>query len=135
MKKVAQIFGRFKNFLYLCSVGKKQKEQNKFNSKKQSIMTRGRKGSVYVNGMVMTGERYSEAILKTIKELTKKPDVWVSGNTIVEHASNQLKMERINAKRKAHSHPIFKHLSELWYDGQVLRRKGLRGKYEYRLNK
>lgn len=135
MKKVAQIFGRFKNFLYLCNVEKKQKEQNKFNSKKQSIMTRGRKGSVYVNGMVMTGERYRDAALKAIKELTKKHDVWVSGNTIIEHASNQLKMDRINAKRKAHSHPLYRILSDLYGDNIVIRKKGLRGKYEYRLNK
>lgn len=128
-------------FRYICSVIKRKQyieTQNKFNSKIERKMARGRKegsGHVVVNGRVMTTQMYKDAAVSTIKELTKgKKNVWIATSTIIEHASNKLQMDTRNAKRRAASHPLYKIMTMLTDDNKVKRRLGLRGRLEYRLN-
>ena len=115
---------------------KTENNKNKSNSKKQKTM-KGRKGNVVVNGRVLTGKMYQNAAIESIKTLTAgKKDVWLTTATIIEYASSNLQMDTKNRQgRKAKSHPLYKHMTNLIDEGLVTRRRGLRGRFEYRLNK
>ena len=108
--------------------------QNKLNSKNKKTM-KGRKGNVVVNGRVLTGKMYQNAAIESIKTLTAgKKDVWLTTATIIEYASSNLQMDTKNRQgRKAKSHPLYKHMTNLFYSGVVNRRNGLRGRLEYNI--
>lgn len=71
-------------------------------------MARGRKPSVVVNGKLMTGQAYRQAIIETIEEMGNN---FLPAAAIIEIAASRGKCERLKAPRQAHSHPIWKHLS------------------------
>lgn len=95
-------------------------------------MKRGRKPSVKVNGEYMTGEKYQNAILSAVKGMG---NTWVTADTIISWAHNNGLCEKKNAKRKGHSHPIYKILSNMTYNSYTsvldwrVNKKGL---FEYK---
>lgn len=94
-------------------------------------MSRKGKGSVIVNGHVMTTEDYKNAVRTTIETLGNN---WLDTNTILAYASANEMMEPKNTPRKGDRHPIWKILSIMYYeDGSIKRRKNNRGLLEYQL--
>jgi hypothetical protein len=68
------------------------------------------KGSVIVNGQVMTQEKYKQAVITTLEENNNK---WMTCDEMVEWASHHNLCERKNAYRKAMSHPLWKIISNM----------------------
>ena len=70
----------------------------------------GRKASVVVNGKLMTGKAYEQAIVETLEETGNN---FLPTAAIISIAAGRGKVEPLNAKRRAHSHPIWKILSNM----------------------
>lgn len=96
-------------------------------------MAKGRKPSVVVNGKLMTGQAYKEAIVKTLKMVN---GCYLSASAIVNIASDNGLVERKNSPRAAHSHPIWRILTTMVeedYPSILDWRYNKRGYLEYKL--
>lgn len=86
-------------------------------------------GKVVLNGRVLTTNDYKMAAIRTLGELS----TYVSTDTIISHASNRGWVEKNTRTRQANSHPMFRIMTTLTYQGVVKRRVNSRGILEYTL--
>lgn len=98
-------------------------------------MKKGRKigtGKVKVYGRVMTGNTYRQTIINAIKA---NGNNWMTVNQIVNWGSDNMFCERKNAPRLAKTHPMWKIMSNLYYEinSPVVRRRNKKGVFVYRL--
>ena len=88
-------------------------------------------GHVKLNGKTMTKEDYRNAVINSLKH---NGNNWMTVNQMIIWASENKMVEKKNAPRKGAAHPLYKIVSNMMDENNVLERKSnASGRFVYRL--
>lgn len=95
-------------------------------------------GKVVLAGQkeALTQKDYKEAAIRTMQELGAKGEngLYLDTNTIIAYAASRNWVDKLNKKRRAHSHPMYRIMTTLWEEDVITYRRGESNLLEYRLN-